>query len=215
MDAAALFDRIAARRRATADLLESLDDAQLATPSLCDAWTVREVAAHLTVPLAVPPARMALAAARHGGRFARANVAVARERGRRPVAELAAVLRERATSRWTPPGHGPAAPLTDLVVHTADMCVPLGRPHAITPDDAAAGFDLVTGFSLFIVPRGLLRGVRIAPTDLDRTWGDGAALTGPAADVLLAVFGRRGFGERVGGPGREVLAARRRSGRAG
>ena len=42
-----VFVAVAAERRAIAALIESLDAAQLATPSLCAGWDVKTVAAHL------------------------------------------------------------------------------------------------------------------------------------------------------------------------
>ena len=121
---------------------------------------------------------------------------------------MAATLREHAASRFTPPMHGPAAPLTDLCVHTADMRTPLGLPLDIRADEAGIALDMLFGFSMFFVPRGRLRGIRAAPSDADRTWGDGAQLTGRTADILMAVLGRRDFLEHVNGPGRDLLAAR-------
>ncbi|WP_254781807.1 maleylpyruvate isomerase N-terminal domain-containing protein [Modestobacter sp. DSM 44400] len=44
-----MFLAAAARRLAVADLLESLDERQLAAPSLCAGWDVRTVGAHLAV----------------------------------------------------------------------------------------------------------------------------------------------------------------------
>jgi hypothetical protein len=38
------FALIATERRALADLVDGLDEQQLATPSLCGAWTVQDVA---------------------------------------------------------------------------------------------------------------------------------------------------------------------------
>lgn len=126
----------------------------------------------------------------------------------RPVPRMAATLRERTDSRFTPPMHGPAAPLTDLCVHTGEMRVPLGLTLDIAPDEAEAAFDLLAGFTMFILPRCRLRGVDIAPDDLDRDWGDGAKLTGRAADVLMATLGRWQFLDAVSGPGKDLLAGR-------
>lgn len=41
-----LFDLIARERLRAAEMIESLDEAQLATPS-CGDWTVRDLAGHL------------------------------------------------------------------------------------------------------------------------------------------------------------------------
>lgn len=68
------WETIADERRALADQLDGLTPEQWATPSLCSAWTVHDVAAHLVVPhvTSVPTFIVAIVAAR--GRFERANV---------------------------------------------------------------------------------------------------------------------------------------------
>ena len=48
------WDRIAAERRSLADLLDTLTPEQWAMPSLCGAWTVRDVAVHLSAGPATP-----------------------------------------------------------------------------------------------------------------------------------------------------------------
>lgn len=202
MSAEEIFARCAQRRRAVADLIESLNTEQLATPSLCAAWDVRTVAGHLIVPLAFTPGRVARTTMRCGGSFHRASEHLSRAAAREPVPRMAAMLRERADSRFTPPLHGPAAPLTDLCVHTGDMRVPLGLSLDIAPDEAEAAFDLLSGFTMFILPRRRLRGIHIAPDDLHRTWGDGATITGRAADILMAILGRRQFLSRRKAPPR-------------
>ncbi|WP_052466875.1 maleylpyruvate isomerase N-terminal domain-containing protein [Mobilicoccus massiliensis] len=45
-------------RAATVELLQDLDDDRWATQSLCRAWTVRDVAAHLARQHAVRPTEM-------------------------------------------------------------------------------------------------------------------------------------------------------------
>src|SRR5581483_9991880 len=46
-----VFEEIADERRTVADMAAGLSPEQLATPSLCTQWTVREVVAHLLMPL--------------------------------------------------------------------------------------------------------------------------------------------------------------------
>ena len=48
-DAETAWATLAAERRAFADLLETLTPEQWATPSLCDAWSVGDVATHMMV----------------------------------------------------------------------------------------------------------------------------------------------------------------------
>jgi hypothetical protein len=51
VDRETLFTATANERRRVADLIADLDDAQLATPSLCAGWDVKTVAAHLVSTL--------------------------------------------------------------------------------------------------------------------------------------------------------------------
>jgi hypothetical protein len=50
---ATVAERTAANRRLLADFFDSLDETQLDGPSLRAEWRVREVLAHLVMPLAV------------------------------------------------------------------------------------------------------------------------------------------------------------------
>jgi len=207
---AQVFAATAERRRAVADLLEALDESQLAAPSLCAGWDVRTVGAHLA-QTAAPGAlgEFLRDVVRARGSIHRANDAAARRAGRRPVARTVALLRERAESRFSPPMTGPRAPLTDLLVHEGDMRLPLGLDHDPDPGSVRVGLDFVTSErAIGFVPRGRLRGLRLVATDLDGEWGDGAALTGRAVDLLMAACGRSAVLTRLGGAGLPVLAGR-------
>ncbi|MFD6137935.1 maleylpyruvate isomerase family mycothiol-dependent enzyme, partial [Isoptericola sp. NPDC060257] len=137
------------------------------------------------------------------------NDAAARRAGRRPVAETVTLLRERAESRFSPPMTGPRAPLTDLLVHEGDMRLPLGLAHDPDPETVRVGLEFVTtGHAIGFVPRGRLRGLRLAASDLDWAWGDGAALTGRGIDLLMAACGRPAVLPRLDGAGLSALAGR-------
>ena len=120
------FDVIADERRALADLLEGLSAEQLATPSLCAGWSVRDVGAHLLIGPTATLREMGLALIRARGRFDAAGDLLVRGRASLSGAEIAALLREHAASRFTPPTFDWHAPLADLRLHGLDMTVPLG-----------------------------------------------------------------------------------------
>ena len=105
--------RTADNRRLLADFFDNLDEAQLETQSLCRAWTVRQVAAHLAMPLAVSLPSFLLQVVRSGGSVDRASEAVAARLAARPIAELTALLREQAGRRTPAPGVGPTGQLAD------------------------------------------------------------------------------------------------------
>ena len=122
------FALIAAERLALADLVEGLGHEQLATPSLCGAWTVREVAAHVMVGPTGSMGEFLVAMLKGRLSFARANEIMVDSYAARPVPELVAAMREHAEDRFTPPTMDWHAPLSDVMIHREDIAVPLGLP---------------------------------------------------------------------------------------
>lgn len=188
-----MFAAIADERRALADLLETLTPAQLATPSLCEAWTVRDVAGHLVMPLVTGLPAFAGAMLRARGNFNAASEAltarVVAEQGDR----LPALLREHAASRFTPPGSGPMAPLTDVFVHGQDIRRPLGIAREA---DAATMVAILDFLASPAATRGFTRkdaaaGVRLEASDLGWARGHGPVVSGTAEALALALTGRR------------------------
>lgn len=199
---------VAAERHRVADLVADLTDERWATPSLCAAWTVRDVLAHLTVTTRTTVPRLLPAAVRARGSFDRmaVDLAAARAAAYTP-AELVAQLRESAGSTRRMPGSTPMDPLMDLVVHGQDVARPLGRRHVTPPDVVAACLAYVAANRFMGGPRRLA-GVQLVSTDTGWTHGDGAELRGPDVDLLLVAAGRRAGLDALRGPGAAVVAAR-------
>ena len=185
------FEEIADERRALADLLAGLTAEQRSVQSLCSEWSVLEVIAHLVVPLqvSIPKFMMVMLACR--GNFDRANTRLARQQAQRPFDDLVDTLRRRADSRFTPPGAGPEAPLTDLLVHGLDICWPLGLTHPVPAERWRTSLTFLTTPSA----RGLvapgLDGLRLQAEDVDWSYGTGPSVSGDAEALLLAMTGRR------------------------
>lgn len=191
MDRETVWQYIDDQRRELADLIDAIDAADPAawsTPSLCAGWTVRHVAAHLThSTIGVP--RMLVEAARSGFRFNAVVHRMAVADGRKP-AELAANLRAMAGSRRHPPGTTALEPLIDVLVHTQDICVPLGidRPMPVAAAVAAAERVWATGFPFRAQKRFI--GTRFVATDSDFAVGDGREVAAPTRDLLMLLTGR-------------------------
>lgn len=203
-----IFRAVAAERRAIADLVDSLDDAALATPSLCAGWDVKTVAAHLVSAFADSFWAFQRAAIRHRG-FHGAIDALAQRRAQASTADITETLRQRADHRLSPPVTGPLSGLTDVLVHGGDIRIPLGL--GFRPDDERVtwALDFLMGpRPLGFVPRGRLRGIALHCTDIGRTWGEGAEIRGPAAHVMMAVAGRVDTFDMVEGPGVDLLRTR-------
>lgn len=186
-----IFAAIAVERLALADLLEGLTPEQLATPSLCDGWTVQDIGAHLTFLWAVPFATMAWRITKARGSFAKAVFHLTKEMGQQPIEQIVAGLRANATNRKHPPGL-PPAPLTDVIVHGEDVRVPLGIVREVPLPAVRIALDFVTSGrdrGTFL-PRGRLQGLRLVATDQDWVWGKGEEISGPSQALLAGVMGR-------------------------
>ncbi|MEQ3551804.1 maleylpyruvate isomerase family mycothiol-dependent enzyme [Pseudonocardia nematodicida] len=209
MDDQAVFAAIARVRLRFADLIDSIDDDRLGTPSLCAGWAVRDVAGHLSIASAPSLPALLWAVLRAGGSYDRAMDRLSRDAGTRPVAELAATIRANAGSRFAMPEVGPRGPLTDVLVHTVDVAQPLGLEYDAGPDGLRAALEFVTaGRATAFVARGRLAGLRLVADDVGFAAGAGAEVTGRAIDILAAACGRAAVLDRLTGPGVEILRAR-------
>ena len=191
-----MFAVIAAERLRLADALDGLDgldEADWTTPSLCDGWTIHQVAAHLNSPWSVPMPAVIWSVVRSGGI----------DRGFDRVAKELAL-------RLTPAGFGPEAPLTDVIAHGADMLIPLDRSVAIVPEALVTSLTwLVAGKTRGFAPKHRVDGLRFSATDLNLTVGLGdAEVKGPALSLIGTLVGRGTFSEHLDGPGAAILRAR-------
>jgi uncharacterized protein (TIGR03083 family) len=209
MDNEAVFAASAAQRRVFIDVLSGLDAQQLATPSLCAGWDVATVAAHLASAITTRISAFALAMVRSRGSFDRANDWTARQGARQGIDATIDVLRRNADSRFTPPGTGPRAPLTDVLVHTGDICRPLGLPHDPPGEPVLTALAFLTGGRpVGFVRRGTLAGLELVATDLDARFGSGQSVSGRGVDLMMAVCGRSTVLDDLSGPGVATLRQR-------
>lgn len=207
-----LFELTAVERRALADDLAALRPEQWAAQSLCAEWTVRDVAGHLTAAFLVSVPSLMLRIAKNLGNFNKAMSQVAKELGQRPTDEIVATIRDHADDRFTPPGNGPEAPLTDWIVHGQDIRRPLGLVRDFPPESIAVALEATHAGLKGFVPKGRVAGLSYRATDLD--WSGqgggagGAELEGPGEALLLAICGRAVALDDLSGPGVDVLAPR-------
>lgn len=200
------WSTLAEGRRSFADLLDGLAPQQWATPSLCDAWTVREVAAHMMVGPSGSTGAFLVAMVRARGRFAVANRELAARGAARPTAEIADDFRRLADSRFSPPGMDWHAPLTDFLVHRLDVTVPLGLPTGPPPNAWADVLEFLLGTQArraFVGRPVPALGYRA--TDVDWAHGDGDAVSGPAEVLALALTRRPHRLDELAGAGAETL----------
>jgi len=187
------------QRTRTADLLEQLTAAQWDHPSLCQGWTVRHVAAHLTLQ----QQRLGDVAA-----FIAHNPRMLRSLGLNTTIHDSAVLQARTLStqetiyriramigsRRHNAFVTPLETLTDILVHSQDIALPLSRDLTMQPAPSALAATRrwdTRGTRLSKVFRPLpLDGYQLTATDTDWTRGQGPVVTGPVGALLLLITGR-------------------------
>lgn len=204
-----VFEMIAARRRDLAGELVGLTPEQWDTQSLCAGWTVRNVAAHLAMPLEMGLPKMFVKIVAAGGNFNKAADRIARSETRSGP-ELAETLRANAANRFTPPGFGPAAPLTDVFVHGQDIHRPLGLPYSLPDDQARIILDLLvtTKAAKAFSKKGTIDGLQLRATDLDWVHGGGPEVVGTAEALILALTGRAVALDDLSGSALDTLRSR-------
>ncbi|MBB5912681.1 uncharacterized protein (TIGR03083 family) [Nocardia transvalensis] len=210
MDRETSWQVIEQQRRAIADLLDDLTPQQWETPSLCEGWRVRDVAAHIALTPNPPPVAVMLRTGlRARGDYNRFIHELTTRHADRPVAELAASIRENAATRRLPKLTNYRNILFDTMVHGQDIAIPLGRTLTIPPAAAAAATERAVQIGWPVWDRRRLEGIRLSATDIDWTHGAGAEIRGPITALLLLVTGRiTAVRDQVTGPGVEELTRR-------
>jgi uncharacterized protein (TIGR03083 family) len=141
MDSNEVWQHIDRERSRLADLLESLPEAAWEQPSLCEGWSVRDVGAHLTFSHA-RLRDVIWPALRTGFRY-NAMVRYAAVRSPLTHEQIVTTLRGFVGSRRRAPFVTELEPLLDVLVHSQDICLPLGIDHAMPLDAAVAAADRV------------------------------------------------------------------------
>ncbi len=209
MDIDQVWAAIDTHRGATADLLATLSDQDWCQPSLCDGWTVRDVAAHLTLQQLglVDGLRMAL---RHGVRDLNRTIReAARVNASADPAELIGGLRDTIGSRRHNIGLTPRETLIDILVHSQDIAIPLRRelplPQVAAGEAASRVWSYAGGRKAAVFRALPVREVRLEASDIAWEIGVGPLARGPISAVLLALTGRRPGVDGLTGPGAERL----------
>lgn len=202
-----LWPWIREERAALLETFEDLTGEQWDVPSLCGGWTVRQVLGHLVVAAAPPKGRFIVEVAKARGSFDKANDRLAREAAEQPTAELLARYKELLDERNTPPGFGPEAPLSDILLHSLDVRIPLGLPSERPAERYAPALEAVLGRrgARIFAPRGR-PSLHWVATDHLWTYGTGEEVEGTMADLILAATGRGPRLDALTGPGQRLLA---------
>lgn len=210
------------QRLRIADVLAGLDADGWATRSLCEAWTVKDVAGHLvwqrdaTSVRSLPSTLAAVVRARGDVLRAGGDLAVTWAAARTPQ-QLLDEIRGLVGFHRHPIGTSADNMLIDGIVHFHDIGLPLGvgvlTGHSAEAAAHAADrvWSLPRGFTLPLTRR--LATLRWRATDTDWDRGAGEVVEGPIAGLLTALLGRPAVLDHLHGPGvdqaRTIMRAER------
>jgi uncharacterized protein (TIGR03083 family) len=206
------------QRARTADLLDQLTAEQWEHPSLCPGWTVRHVAAHLTLQqqgvrdvasfVAHHPQMLrslTLNATIHDSAVLQAHVLSDQE----IVSRIRAMIGSRRHNAFVTP----LETLTDILVHGQDISIPLGLDLTMRPTPSALAatrrWDTRGTWLATVFRRLPLDGYRLTATDVDWTRGDGPEIAGPVGALLLLITGRTAALDQLTGQGADEMRSAR------
>ena len=192
-------------REAFASLLDGLTPQQWNTPTLCELWTVREVAIHTVSYDELSTAGLV-------GRFLKGRlntdrinaIGVADYSDRSPE-QITVLIRSYAQPHGLTGGFGGKIALTDGMVHQQDIRRSIGLPRTIDPERLRTALNFAR-FAPTIRGAWRARGVRLVASDLDWSHGRGPEVRGPGEALLMAMAGRRAALDDLDGPGNAKLA---------
>ncbi len=188
----------------TADLLETLRDEEWQHASLCEGWTVRDVAAHLTlqqVGLRQAVTMLPVMVRHPGGVNAMIHWS-ARQKAHAPTPQLIREIRAMIGSRRHNIGLTPRETLIDILVHGQDIALPLGRTLPMAPAAAAEAASHILNsphWKSKVFQQNGFRSASLHATDIDWSVGSGSEVRGPMWALLLAVTGRRAALDELSG----------------
>ena len=189
MDDSQIWGYIDEQRADLADFLDTLTPEQWATPSLCQGWTVRQAAAHITQS-STNWGRLTFELLRSGFRFNAVTLRMARA-DRRTSAQITVALRGMVGRRRRPPGTAVADPLTDVLVHGQDIAVPLGIQRVMPLPAAVIAAERLWNMGFPFNARKRFPNVTFTAIDADFSVGEGEVVRGPIQDIVMTLSGRR------------------------
>lgn len=174
-----------------ADLLEGFRVERWDEPSLCEGWRVREVVAHMTMPVRYDQAAFMAELEAAGYDFTKLSNTVAARDSSLPTETFVAQLRDGTMASWTPPEGGAMGALSHLVIHGLDVTVALDVPRPFPDESVVTILDELTEGGKNVHFGTDLEGCAFEATDLDWRFGTGPAQRAPADRILVHLCGRR------------------------
>ncbi len=203
-DYAAMAD---VERKALLGELQGLTEAQWATMTVCDPWTVRHLVAHMTAlgNQTVPNFVKGLIGA--GFNFDKFTAKDLVRFNQGSNADVLAGFEKSLSITKAPPGPK-YVPLGEYICHGEDIrrAIASNAPHPQAHLVALAAAYQKTGQPLGGKKRSA--GLKLRATDVEWSSGEGPEVAGPAIDVIMAMSGRGKALDNCTGDGVATMRAR-------
>jgi uncharacterized protein (TIGR03083 family) len=201
-------DHIEAERSEFLGLLEALSAEEYGGPSLCEGWTVRDVAAHAISYDCIHPVLYGAAFVASGLSIDRTNQRLVASWRRRDAEAIIEAFRRSPTPRNTMKLLGGRIGLLDAFVHQQDIRRPLGRARTIPPDRLIAVGQILRHHRIGAGGATRAKGLRLEADDIDWAVGTGPVVRGPGEALVMALAGRSVALADLAGAGKDELSKR-------
>ena len=192
-------------REQFASFLDGLTPEQWSSPTLCEMWTVRDVAIHTVSYDELSAAGLVARFLKGRLNTDRINAIGVADYADRAPEQITAMIRAHAEPHGLTGGFGGRIALTDGMIHQQDIRRSVGIRRTIDPDRLRTALDFAR-FAPTIRGAWRARGVRLVATDLDWSHGTGPEVRGTGEALLMAMAGRRAALDDLDGPGKAKLA---------
>jgi uncharacterized protein (TIGR03083 family) len=172
-----------------ADLLGGLTPEQWNVPSLCDGWTVRDVATHSIAYLGQSRTRLIVNMIHSRFDIDRLNARGVGDYAGLEPEELTELMRQGVEPSGAAALYGGRVALIECLIHQQDIRRPLGQPRTIPEDRLRVSLNYAR-ISPVIGGARRTRGVRLVASDMDWSAGRGPEIRGAGEALLLAMTGR-------------------------
>jgi uncharacterized protein (TIGR03083 family) len=188
-DDVATWKMIHDERARVADMLESLTPEQWSADTLCEGWTVRQVAAHIMNAGEQTTGKFLCGLLANGFRFNVMMDRAARKSGELAPNEIVARIRARTTTTNKPPAPAQTM-LGEVVVHGNDIRQPLGIADDTSSEAKVVCLNMFKSSNLPVAGKRTIAGLRLTATDAVWSWGSGPEVAGPLIALLTAMTTR-------------------------
>ena len=203
------WSQIKADRESLAGYLSQLTAADWDAKSWCDAWSIKDVAAHLLVPPTMSKGQVFLSFLKAGFNLNKmSDTLVKRMTSAMSTEQVVDTMRSTAGSRSAPPGLKPVGVLSELLVHASDVSLALGKPLQLPVDHYVVGLDHMKNVQPVMGCKRRIAGLQLKATDTAWSTGEGPLVEGDAQHLLSAMTGRKAALDSLRGDGVEVMHGR-------